>query len=142
MVAKPRRRISYFDFLTNCLQAWCQYLITSPKQSRTDRRARRDTSFSYQNLQGDLGIIPSSQKYLSAVANVELVSRMQHISWMINNSQATGTYLRPELDVVRSDHPVLQFHPESTGGRKVSQNVREKLPFSLTICTLVNSSLE
>jgi len=46
---------------------------------------------------------------------------------IITNSEAARTYPWPELNVVRHDHPVLQFHLKSTQCSEVLQNLQEGL---------------
>jgi|SRR5882762_8232605 len=74
VVVKLGGLISYFDFLTDCLHARHQYLITKMKAIVTDHRAGCETSVRSQNFQRDLSVIPSSYEYLTAVGNSESIS--------------------------------------------------------------------
>ena len=74
VVAKFGGIISYFDFLTDCLHARHQYLITKMKAVLTDHRAGCETSVRNQNLQRNLSVIPSSYEHLTAVGNPEFIS--------------------------------------------------------------------
>ena len=141
MAAKPRETNIYLDFLTNCLQV--VLTLVCKEETTTHNWAWRYTSFCTQNLERNLSIIiPGSQEYLPAVANSESVDTVQNRSPQLRCVQTTRAYLWPKLHLVGGDHPTLQFHPKTTRSREISQNMREKLPFSFTIWMMVESTLE
>jgi len=92
------------------------------------------------NLESDLHIIIQVPKKTCPLLWVQNPKNRQIM--IITNSEAARTYPWPELNVVRHDHPVLQFHLKSTQCSEVLQNLRERLPFPLTVQTLVKASLE